>query len=139
MSKRHFVVDTLGLPLAVDVTAVNVHDTKGGQTALARASRFLRGRPLKKLYADGTYKGQPFRRWVPRRFNATVIPSGNPAQATKRFEPVSQRWVVERTFAWIFDYRRLTIDYERLVASSRAILRLAAINLMLRRIWEGSG
>jgi putative transposase len=138
--KRHLVVDTLGLPIGISVTPANVHDTKGGQNALRRAHRLLRGHPFKKLYADGGYRGEPFATFVGRNFQrAKVIISGNPAQKTKAFVPVSQRWVVERTFAWVYDYRRLTIDYERLVASSRAMIRLAAINLMLNRIWEKSG
>jgi transposase len=45
---------------------------------------------------------------------------------------------LERTFAWFYDYRRLTIDYERSVSNSRAMIRLAAINLMLRRLWDTS-
>src|SRR5271166_2316670 len=138
--KRHLVVDTLGLPLGVSVTAANVHDTKGGLSALRRTHRLLRGHPFKKLYADGGYRGVPFSEFVARNFNrAKVTISGDLAQKLKVFVPLSQRWVVERTFAWIYDYRRLTIDYERLVTSSRAMIRLAAINLMLNRIWEKSG
>jgi putative transposase len=117
--KRHLVVDTLGLPLGVSVTPANVHDTKGGQNALRRTHRLLRGHPFKKLYADGGYRGEPFANFVARNFQrAKVVISSNPAKMLKELEPVSQRWVIERTFSWIYDYRRLTIDYERLVASS---------------------
>lgn len=137
--KRHLVVDTLGLPLGISVTAANVHDTNGGLSALRRTRRLLKGHPLKKLYADKGYRGEPFSRFVSRQFNAVVVTSVNPALKLKVFIPVSQRWVVERTFAWVYDYRRLTIDYERLTRSSRAMLRFAAINLMLRRLWNGSG
>ena len=112
--KRHLVVDTLGLPLGLSVTPANIHDTRGGQNALRRTHRFLRGHPFKKLYADGGYRGEPFAQFVSRNFQrAKVIISGNPAQKFKAFLPVSQRWVIERTFAWVYDYRRLTIDYER--------------------------
>lgn len=137
--KRHLVVDTLGLPLGVSVTAANVHDTKGGLSALRRTHRLLRGHPFKKLYADGGYRGEPFSRFVARQFDATVTITSNLAKVFKGFVPVSQRWVVERTFAWIYDYRRLTIDYERLVTSSQAMIRWAAVNLMLNKIWEKGG
>jgi putative transposase len=132
--KRHLVTDSLGLPVGISVTAANVHDQDGGKRALRRTFRFLYGRPLKKIYADGAYRGEPFQVWVKRRFQATVRISGNLAQRLKTFIPVSQRWVVERTFAWITNYRRLTVDYERLVKSSRAMLRLAALDLMLNRL-----
>jgi putative transposase len=136
--KRHLVTDSLGLPIGLAVTAANVHDQRGGRHALRRTHQFMRGRPLKKLYADGGYLGQPFSSYVRSQFKARVITSGNPAASTKRFIPASQHWVVERSFAWIFDYRRLTIDYERLVRSSRAMLYLASINLMLGRLFDTS-
>ncbi len=53
--KRHIVVDTLGLPMAITVTAANVHDLRGGRRVLTRLSKFLCGRRLKRIYADGAY------------------------------------------------------------------------------------
>jgi putative transposase len=132
--KRHIVTDVLGLPLGLAVTAANVHDQRGGKHALHRTFRFLRRHPLKKIYADGGYTGEPFSIWVKRKFSARISISKNLAQKFKRFVPVQKRWVVERSFAWFYDYRRLTIDYERLLSSSRAMLRLAAINLMIQRL-----
>ncbi|HTQ13639.1 MAG TPA: transposase, partial [Rhizomicrobium sp.] len=55
-------------------------------------------------------------------------------QRFKRFVPVAKRWVVERTFAWFSDYRRLDKDQERLARNSVAMLRLASISMMLRRL-----
>ncbi len=69
-----------------------------------------------------------------------VIIASNLAKLLKvPFLPVSQRWVVERTFAWIYDYRRLTIDHERLVTSSQAMIRWATVSLMLNKIWDKRG
>jgi len=132
--KRNVITDSLGLPFVFTVTAANVHDLRGAEKALSRAAIFLGGRSVKKVYADGAYQGASFREWVADKFDAVVQISKNLAQKFKTFVPVSQRWVVERTFAWFSDYRRLTIDYERLISSSRAVLRLATINLMLRRL-----
>ncbi len=84
--KRHLVVDTLGLPMGLAVTAANVHDTKGAQRALQRAREFLRGRPLKKVYADGGYRGEPFKNYVRAQFKARVITSRNPATRSKVFK-----------------------------------------------------
>ena len=132
--KRHTAVDTLGLPMAVTVTAANVHDLLGGKKSLTRVSSFIGGRKLKKIYADGAYAAELFRTWVKKKFDALVRISKNLAQKFKAFVPVSQRWVIERSFSWWFDYRRLTIDYERTIKSSRSMLRLAAIRLILNRL-----
>jgi putative transposase len=132
--KRHTAVDTLGLPMAITVTAANVHDLKGGKKSLTRVSKFIGGRALKKIHADGAYAAEAFRDWVRERFDAIVRISKNLAQKFKEFVPVSQRWVVERSFSWWHDYRRLTMDYERLLKTSRNMLRLAAIRLMLNRL-----
>lgn len=135
--KRHLAVDSLGLPLAVSVTPANVHDLRGGKRVLQAVRKFLRGRPLSKIYADGSYDSRKFRSWIDARFKAKLVVSPNLAHRAKAFVPVSQRWVVERSFAWILDYRRLSLDYERTTQHSRFMLRLAAIRLMMRR-WKPS-
>jgi putative transposase len=135
--KRHIVVDSLGLPVGVLVTAANVHDLRGGQKVLTRVARFLRGRSLRTVYADGAYLAESFREWISEKFDASLRISKNLAMKFKTFIPVSQRWVVERTFSWFYDFRRLTIDYERLTSTSRAMIRLAAIRLMLNRLAPG--
>jgi putative transposase len=132
--KRHIAVDSLGLPVAITVTAANTHDLKGGEKSLNRVSKFIGGRRLKKIYVDGAYAAEWFRDWISEKFGAVVRVSKNLAQKLKAFVPVSQRWVVERSLSWWLDYRRLTIDYERLLKTSRSMLRLAAIRLMLRRL-----
>jgi putative transposase len=68
--KRHTAVDTLGLPMAVTITAANVHDLHGGKKSLTRVSSFIGGRKLKKIYADGAYAAESFRLWVKKKFNA---------------------------------------------------------------------
>jgi putative transposase len=98
--KRHTAVDTLGLPMAVTITAANVHDLKRGKKSLIRVSRFIGGRKLKKVYADGTHAAESFRLWVKQKFNAIVQTAKNLAQKFKAFVPVSQRWVIERSFSW---------------------------------------
>ena len=132
--KRHTAVDTLGLPVAVSITAANIHDLHGGKQSLLRVSKFIGGRTLKKVYADRAYRAARFRHWIGETFDAVLRTAKNAAQKLKKFVPISQRWVVERSFSWWYDYRRLTIDYERTVRSSRAMLRLAAIRLILNRL-----
>jgi putative transposase len=131
--KRHIVVDTGGLLLDAAVTAANVHDTVGGKKVLARVKKWL-GDKFSVLHADGGYQGKPFSNWVKKTLGATVEISKNLAQIVKRFVPVRQRWVVERTFAWLGDFRRLDKDHERLKKSSLTMLRFAAIASNLKRL-----
>jgi putative transposase len=131
--KRHIVVDTQGLMVDVAVTPANVHDTRGGKRVLAKMARWMKRQP-KLLYADGAYDGRPFANWVRTKIGASVEIKDNPAIKAKRFIPVKKRWVVERTFAWLEDFRRLTKDHERRVDHSVAMIRWAMVRFMLRRI-----
>jgi putative transposase len=131
--KRHLVVDTLGLMVEVAVTPANVHDTKGGQKALSKMLRWMPTRP-DKLYVDGGYQGAPFAKWVKDKIGAEVEIRENPALKAKRFVPIKKRWVVERSFAWLEDYRRLIKDHERNMSHSCAMIRWAMVRLMLVRL-----
>lgn len=131
--KRHLVVDTLGLMVDVSVAPANVHDTRGGQRVLKKVREWMRPAP-DLLYADGGYSGQPFARWVDDNLGARVEISANLALQAKRFIPAKQRWVVERTFAWFGDYRRLDKDHERRMCHSTAMIRWAMVRLMLNRL-----
>ena len=131
--KRHIVVDTLGMMVDVAVTTANVHDTVGAKKVLNKACEWLHLLPG-KIFADRGYQGEPFRRWARYSLGADVVVTDNPAMAAKRFIPVKKRWVVERTFAWLGDYRRLDKDHERRMTLSTAMIRWAMVNLMLRRL-----
>ena len=132
--KRHIAVDTLGLVLGVSVTSANTHDKVGGKNVINRMKRWLKKRSPKKVYADGGYGGAPFRQYIRKTLGATVQISKGVHQKVKRFVPIAKRWVVERTFAWIGDYRRLDKDQERLARNSVAMIRWAAVAFMLRRL-----
>ena len=130
--KRHLWVDSLGLVLAVLVTAADVHDARAACDLFHR--RLWDELPrLEVVYTDTHYTAwyldaevfayAPFRRVVISR------PEGS-----EGFVPLPQRWVVERTFAWLSRSRRLSKDYERLTASSEAMIRVSMIHLMLRRL-----
>jgi len=131
--KRHILVDTLGLLLAVVVTAANVDDAQAAQRVFAQ----VRGRDfprLKVAYADGRYRSPTLDRWLrvhhrPYRVEVVSRPDGE-----RRFVPLPVRWVVERTFAWQGRYRRLSKDYEHLPASSEAVIKIAAVHHLLRRL-----
>ena len=128
--KRHIVVDTLGLLLAVVVHAANVQDRDGARLVLkTMRQRFAR---LKLIWADGGYAGKLVG-WARRmgKWTLQIVQR----DATKRyFEVLPHRWIVERTFAWLARYRRLSKDYEVLPQTSETLIRIAMINLMLHRL-----
>ena len=118
--KRHIAVDTLGMVIGLSVTSANTHDKVGGKRVIERVARFVKGkdRGIKKVYADGGYNGLPFKQAVRQTLNASMRVSKGVHQKVKRFVPIAKRWVVERTFAWFGDYRRLDKDQERLTRNS---------------------
>ncbi len=128
--KRHLVVDTLGLLLAVAVHAADVQDRDGAKLVLGKlVGRFPR---LWVLWADGGYAGKLLV-WalVVGGWVIEVVPK--PAGA-RGFAVLPKRWIVERTFAWLGRSRRLSKDYEGLPATSEAWIRVAMIHLMLQRL-----
>ena len=125
-------MDTLGLLLAVVVHAANIQDRDGAKLVL----RKLKGRfhRLTLIWADAIYAGQLVG-WA-RRFGGWVFSIVKRTEA-HRFEVLPRRWVVERTFAWLGRYRRLSKDYEALTQTSETFIQVAMINLMLHRLAPG--
>jgi putative transposase len=128
--KRHIVVDTLGLLLAVLVHSADIQDRDGAPALLWRLKgRFPR---LRLIWADGGYAGKLVA-WT-RRVCHWTLEIVHRREGAKGFEVLPKRWVVERTLAWLGRYRRLSKDYEQLSQSSESMVLLAMINLMTRRL-----
>ena len=126
--KRHIVTDTQGLLLGIKVHAANEHDSHSGLRVLERLKgRFER---LKKIYADGGYRGELIDK-VKYMLNCEMEITLRTDKSTA-FKPLPKRWVVERSFAWLDDFRRLAKDYERKVVCSENMIYLAFISLMLK-------
>ena len=85
------------------------------------------------IWVDGGYSGSPFLIWVMDAFRWVVQVVLRPEQA-EGFVLLKKRWVVERTFGWLNWYRRLSKDYEYLPQSSEAMIYIAMIRLMVRRL-----
>jgi putative transposase len=122
------VVDTQGLILKAFVTEANYHDGTVGTWLLPEIKR--RFPNLKKLWADGTYKGEFVEQ--AKALGIEVEITTNLSKSS--FQVLPWRWVVERTLAWLGNYRRLSKDYEYWVATSDAMIYAAMVHLMLRRI-----
>jgi putative transposase len=128
--KRHLLVDTLGLVLVVVVTAASLSDPAGARLLFRRLGGA--GKKLRKLWVDGTYRGKLVD-WVVEHCQFLLQPVLR-SDDTRGFVVLPRRWVVERTFAWLTQCRRLGKDYEVLPASSEAMIYLAMTRLMLRRL-----
>ena len=128
--KRHLLVDTQGLLLDLEITAANVSDT---QPVLALLTRGKNQCPaLELVWADQGYEGSLGAHIMNRlRIRLSIV---RRSQYEKRGQVSRRRWVVERTFAWLGRYRRLSKDYEFLPESSRAMIFAAMSCLMLRRL-----
>ena len=129
--KRHLLVDTLGLLLMVVVTQANVSDQRGLKAILAAIAKGF-GR-LKVIKADGGYCGESFITWVKQSYGRLLEIVKRP-EGVKGFQLLPQRWVVERSLAWIGNSRRLSKDYEVLPKTSEAFIYLAMVDLMTKRL-----
>lgn len=130
--KRHIVVDTMGLLLAVVVTAANVDDAAAAPLVLAQVSESAFPR-LRLLWVDQKYHNHALYGWVAEHGHYDLQVVRRP-EGTQGFVLMPKRWVAERTFAWLKRYRRLSVDRERSPLSCEAMIRLAMIHLMLNRL-----
>ena len=128
--KRHIVVDTIGLLLAVVVHAADIQDRDGAKLVLSKLlGRFPR---LKLIWADAAYAGHLVD-WA-HVLGGWLIEVVKRAKHSHSFEVLPRRWVVERTLGWLGRNRRLSKDYEGLAESSEAWIHIAMIHLMLKRL-----
>lgn len=130
--KRHIVVDTMGLLLAGAVLPAHIQDGEAARIVLKRVTARAFPR-LELLGADRAYGRYGLPEWVDAHRRYTLHLVSRPDDS-KGFVLLARRWVVERTFAWIGRYRRLSKDYERRNDSSEAIVKIASIHLMLQRL-----
>lgn len=128
--KRHLLVDTLGLPLAVYVTPADMHDTQGARRLLAGLKDFVPR--LKKIWADAAYRGQELAGWCKARgdWELEVVER---TPDVRGFAVLPKRWIVERTFGWLSRNRRMSKDYKRKVQTSETLIEVAMILLLVAR------
>jgi putative transposase len=123
----------MGLVIAVVVHTANIQDRDGAKILLALIrEKFLR---LRLIWADGGYAGKLLE-WVSalRHDNPLRLEIVKRSDQRKGFHVLPRRWVVERTFGWLGRQRRLSKDYEFLTQTSEAMIHVAMVGLMLRRL-----
>ena len=132
--KRHLLVDTEGLVITVQVTSASVQDHH--QVYALVASGKHRSQRLTKVWVDEGYQGKDVAEAILHdlQVDLQIVPKPS---GQKGFVLVPRRWVVERTFAWLGRYRRLSKDYEYWVETSQSMIYLAMSHLMLRRLAKG--
>ncbi len=131
--KRHLLVDTLGLLLAVVVTSAQVDDGVAAVALLTQVSAqdFPR---LETIFGDTKYHNHALEEWLAKKRPGWRMEVKARPEGTKGFTPVRKRWVVERTNAWNGRARRNSKDYERKPESAAAMIQLSNIHLMLRKL-----
>ena len=128
--KQHIIVDTQGNLMAVAVHEANVHDSKGAPEVIENLScKFPR---LAKILADGGYRGD-LANWILDKFGWELEVVLRPDECPSKFKVIPKRWIVERSFAWLENFRRLTIDYEYRADTAETMIQLAFCKIMLNK------
>ena len=113
--KEHIVVDILGLPMSMVVHEANVHDSIG---------------------ADGGYKGQKLSDTVRQKLGAELTVVLRPDESSKKFSVLPLRWIVERSFSWLENFRRIAMDYEFYSDTGETMVQLAFCRLMYNKLCD---
>ena len=131
--KRHVAVDSLGLILAIMITSAAVQDRDAAKS-LIKGLVAMFGR-LQIIWADGGYLGALVQ-WVKelRPYGKLKLEIVRRCDRAKGFIVLPKRWIVERTFGWLFKSRRLCRDYEVRLDHSEAMIRICMIRIMVRRL-----
>jgi len=127
--KQHIIVDTLGLPIMVKVHSADIQDRDGAKPVLLQADKEVP--TLKIIFADAGYAGKLVD-WAKETF-PWVLEIVKRSELHK-FVILRKRWIVERTFSWLIDHRRIARDYEGDPKTSETMIHIAMISLMLRRL-----
>jgi putative transposase len=135
--KRHIIVDKLGLLLVVVVSAASADDGTFAPDVLARLTAEHQGR-LKNIWADSKYRNHRLEDWLIKTKVGYKVEVVSRPLGSVGFVEQPQRYVVERTFAWLGRYRRHSRDYERFTESSEAMVKVSSIHRMLRLLKQDS-
>jgi putative transposase len=131
--KRHLLVDTLGLLIAILITSAGLDDGVAAPQLLGHITPHDFPR-LGTIFADQKYHNHDLDAWMAKHRAGWHLEIKARPKGTKGFTPLEKRWVIERTNAWNGRYRRNSKDYERSIESSTAMIHISHIHLMLNRL-----
>lgn len=129
--KRHVIIDKNGFLIAIMVCVANIHDSKAALSLMRIIKEFLSS--IKIVIADGGYRGE-FADNAKKIYGYVINVVMRTDKETPDFKPINKRWVIERTFSWFDNDRRLCRNYELLAESSETMVKLSAIKLLLNKI-----
>jgi transposase len=129
--KRHIVTDTSGLLVGAEVHPADIQDRDGGVLVIEAIHQLFPW--LRHLFADSVYNGPNLREALAKFGNWTIEIVKRAADAAG-FKLLPRRWVVERTLAWLNRNRRLAKDFEASIASAKAWVYIASVQLLIRRL-----
>lgn len=129
--KRHLLVDTKGLPIAIVVTRAGASDREGAEKVLKIKGEA--GGDVELIWVDGTYQGAEWQARIKEAFGVE-LEEVKRKEGIKGWQRLARRWVVERTFGWLTGARRLVKDYELLTESSVAMMQIRMISILLKRL-----
>lgn len=132
--KCYLLVDTLGPPIASHVSPADVHGTVGARQLLAGLAVFVPR--LTRIWADAAYRGKELAEWCQRQGKGLDLEIAEREPGTRGFSVQPSRWVVERGFAWLLRHHRPAKDYKRKIQTSKTLIEIAAMCLLLRRAAE---
>ncbi|CAD5951517.1 protein of unknown function [Streptomyces sp. KY75] len=127
--KRSIVIDTVGLLLGVLVTAASVQDSTARRTLIERIA--AEHPTIRKTWVDGGYRQHLVEHAATLGIDMHIVRRD---LTTRGYTVLPRRWTVERTLGWLTNHRRLARDYEAHPHRSEAMIHLAMINLMTRRL-----
>jgi len=115
-----------------------VFEERQDQPARRRGSRHRRQQErvprLKKIITDGGYRGDELKEKVQRTLGCKLEVALRPDESQKKFNVITLRWIVERSFAWLYNFRRITLDYEFYSESSVTMIQIAFAKIMLNKL-----
>ena len=129
--KQQTVVDVLGLPITISIQKANIHDSVGAESVVkAMIDKFLR---LKKILNDGVYCGETLSEKGKESLVGELSIVLRPDESAKKFIVIPKHWIVERSFAWLENFKRVSLDYEYFSESSLAMPQIAFTAITLKR------
>lgn len=131
--KRHLLVDTLGLLVAVLITGAGIDDGNAAPELLEKVTPEQLPR-MEVIFGDNKYHNHALHAWLEEHRPSWRVEVKKRPEGSRGFTPLEKRWVVERTNAWNGRCRRHSKDYERRPDSSAAMIQISNIHLMLRRL-----
>jgi putative transposase len=135
--KRHILTDYLGLLISVVVHSADIQDRDGAKILLEPLEFSRPG--IEKIIGDGGYAGEALADWIyelrdDEHENQIELEIVKRSDLSQGFELLPHRWIVERTLSWLAKNRRLSKDYEIFTTTSEALIQLAMIKIMLKRL-----